>query len=71
MASAKQNKAQDIESVDDPNKNLRKISSIAVPAVIGAVAAPLILSATALSVTVVGAMAGAICGASYLAGQKK
>ena len=71
MASAKKEEAQEIESGKDSNENLRKIGSIAVPAVVGAVAVPFVLSATALSVTVVGGLVGAVCGASYLAGQKK
>ncbi len=71
MANEKKEKAQDIESGDDPNEGLRKVGSIALPAIIGAMAVPFILSATALSVPVVGGIAGAVCGASYLAGQKK
>ena len=52
-------------------EGMEKLTSIAIPAVAGAVAIPFLLSATALSVTVVGGLAGAVAGISYLAGKKK
>lgn len=47
-----------------------KVLSIAVPAVVGAVALPFIASAVALSTAVLGGIAGAAVGISYLAGKR-
>lgn len=44
--------------------------SIAVPAVVGAVALPFVASAVALSTAVIGGIAGAAIGISYLAGKR-
>ncbi len=71
MAEKKNDETAESASSENSNDNLRKVGSIVVPAVVGAVAVPFVLSATALSATVVGGIVGAVCGASYLAGKSK
>jgi len=46
-----------------------KVLSVAVPAIVGAVALPFIASAAALSTAVIGGIAGAAVGIGYMAGK--
>ncbi|MBL6988788.1 MAG: hypothetical protein ISR65_03385 [Bacteriovoracaceae bacterium] len=63
-----------VKKVEDkkPKKGtIKKTLTVAVPAAAGAIALPFVASALAMSAPVAGGLAGAVFGASFLAGRSK